>query len=146
MEREIKFRAWDRFRMIHFDTMTIGITKVTKKEPSNPYVYFKNDTFKGSVMLGNHEIMQYIGLKDKNGKEIYEGDVIEFIHPLVVPVKNWRAKVVFDEQTASFGIIGGNTTVKGIIQPFSDWDEPQEDLLQFIEIIGNIHENPELLK
>ena len=73
----------------------------------------------GEVPLNECELMQYIGLKDKNGNEIYEGDVIEW-------PDNHREKVQWYEHFAGFCPSVWNTKV--------------------IEILGNIHENPELLK
>ncbi len=62
--------------------------------------------------------MQYTGLKDKNGKEIYEGDIVEHL-------------------------IGGTLEVKWLNHgwtPFMSWHD-----VEHYEIIGNIYENPELL-
>lgn len=74
---------------------------------------------------------QYTGLKDKNGKKIFEGDIVRYgdtVH-----------KVVFEQRngTAYFGLVYSSIETF----PFDYY----QDLKQ-IEVIGNIHENPELLE
>jgi len=72
----------------------------------------------------NDTVMQFTGLLDKNGKEIYEGDIVRGQHKII---GDWTAKVDF----LATGIWFGGAK-------FSE--------VENYEIIGNIYENPELLK
>ena len=108
MKREIKFRAWDGIRMT---TSGIGTE------------YMK--------------LMQYTGLKDKNGKEIYEGDIFDCIY--YSDGCNHKNEVVWVNQTARFHLKGhGGCQQKFVAQGVFDMTRKA--------IIGNIYENPELLK
>jgi uncharacterized phage protein (TIGR01671 family) len=87
--------------------------------------------------LDEVELMQYTGLKDKNGKEIYEGDILQ--NPIEVEsgAKSFlRFEVFFSEGSLSFRIRDLHTRAK-----YSNRVVP----LSTLEVIGNIYENPELL-
>ena len=118
MSREIKFRAWvtsglDSGYMHNFDMSSDG------------YPRFQWDR----VVLE-----QYTGLKDKNGKEIYEGDVVFFFTEH------------FDKATGGFdGEDEHNAIVEWFDNGFAFMDKVPYDPNIECEVIGNIHENPELL-
>ena len=120
--REIKFRAWD---------------KVHKKmlEPSNVgdmmFSYGQNyDHIKSSDAF----IMQYTGLKDKNGKEIYEGD-------LLLVDERRTVKVYWHDELAMY-----DTKFISDNLPSNFFNELRNlSWKHRTEIIGNIYENPELL-
>lgn len=107
--REIKFRIWD-----------INARKWLKSFNTN--------------LLDIHEfnlakIMQYTGLKDKNNKEIYEGDIVKFLNGIF--------EVIWCNEKASFMLK----------------NKEYKEFLNFIyennnvmEIVGNIYKNPELIK
>ena len=82
------------------------------------------------------ELMQYTGLKDSNGKEIYEGDIVRYEIPWLDNEKVIRL-IKYDE--TFLGFVGGDKEKTYIIL---------YEILEMenIEIIGNIYENPELLK
>lgn len=133
--REIKFRAWDeeRKRMLYFEPL-----KVTwfYEDDYRIDAYEAEGTVigRGGMVHDDYSasspqsiIMQYTGLKDKNGKEIYEGDIILF--------SNNRRHIKFDR--GSFTMYYGDCRMS----PLSDYVVENR-----VEVIGNIYENPELLE
>ena len=126
--REIKFRAWDKenkkmlmVENLHFDEyrnneMSVRTTMYT-------------DYFTPEEMI----LMQFTRLHDKNGKEIYEGDIISNGPE--------RCIVVWVKEYAGF-------MLKLINKEYEDkeWTNPMIDLRNDEEVIGNIYENPGLLK
>ena len=132
--REIKFRAWYK------------ITKEMEylKDTSWPYwgdCILENSDADGTD-TGNYKIMQFTGLKDRNGKEIYEGDILSPGY-----TDDELFVVVFDETKARFAekrVSKNYPTHAGFIMDGSFLRTVLSS--QRIEIIGNIYENPELLK
>jgi uncharacterized phage protein (TIGR01671 family) len=125
--REIKFRAWDKerkdMRQIKLmDWSEWWVSTGSTWERENGLEYGERNSFKNEE-TDRHILMQYTGLKDKNGKEIYEGDIVEWDE------KEWgapnREVVIWD-----YELLSSRRT---------DWK-------QFCEVIGNIYENPELLQ
>lgn len=115
MSREIKFRAWGKNSKEYLGSSSDGFNM---EELSRLAGQFKD-----------WELEQYTGLKDKNGKEIYEGDILETVDKAV------RYIVVWDED--DLGYWGKAITCT----PDFSMDTVDSD----DEVIGNIHENPELL-
>ena len=125
--RELKFRAWDSADKMMYHNIQDGI----KFDDGSCYSFdkFLRNSVGDPDMEDYHRwsIMQYTGLKDARGAEIYEGDILSFVP---VDSKNfgnpYKPFVVFwDEKDARF----------------SDWS-PRDK----VEIIGNIYENPELME
>jgi len=145
--REIKFRAWDGEVMHHFGLQDISAEGAVTGSEHGCF-----DLFNGE-RIG--EIMQYTGLKDKNGKEIYEGDILEFDDYYFEGLGNggtgyseWRRKrgeVKFDN---SMFVVGQDFGLAMIIRDARLEDEHYEfedNELTGWYVIGNIYENPELL-
>ena len=82
-------------------------------------------------------LMQYTGLKDKNGVEIYEGDLIIGVYGRVVDNPHWKANGVGLVEWMPFDKCAGFQTKNPHIDIFDE---------KTVEVIGNIHENPELFK
>jgi len=113
---EIKFRLWDKdYKRFYF----LALTKdgVIKKMPENEPV--------GDIAFPQ----QYTSLKDKNGKEMCEGDIIR------VPENNAQPISVIEKDVS---IDGDGYMISGFHFPFFD--------TKYVEVIGNIYENPELIE
>lgn len=83
-------------------------------------------------------IMQSTGLYDKNGKEIFEGDIITN-GEAVVDVKNHPTLGFYTTPNGVERFFGDNTSIR-------DFNNDVEDFYNVTEIIGNVYENPELLE
>ena len=127
--RKIKFRAWNK-KGVYANTM------VSQDGPDLDGVIYYTATVEGQDIYYNFEdimdkrefiIMQYTGLKDKNGKEIYEGDVLTHESLPVTEIVKWKEQIWTEE---------------GFMTGFGEWWGTADQY----EIIGNIHENPELVK
>lgn len=92
---------------------------------------------------------QFTGLVDKNGKEIYEGDILRGDeYPYNCDgVDNYFVEIVWADNVCGFYRITHkkpNSTVCGISH--GNWSELDKEDIKSFEVIGNIHDNPELLK
>ena len=121
--REIKFRVFDKdYKKMHIvgkdghDSLTCWDGKIQ---------YYNLQNGEGSGEHGSYILMQYTGLTDKNGKEIYEGDIVEcFV--------NGNSYVSF--KGGAYGLIFDYSFI-----PFSD-------VYGEMKVIGNIYEHPHLLE
>jgi uncharacterized phage protein (TIGR01671 family) len=147
--REIKFRIWDGLKMWYPET------KTSDNSFTNLIIFNNPDSIKFGIYdsIYNirycsgeyHDLMQYTGLKDKNGKETYEGDIIkikdfllsnlEYDFPNDDPKETYKdltTVVYFKDGSFCFDIDSDLSAI-----PLSGFDN--------FEIIGNIHQNSELL-
>ena len=88
-------------------------------------------------------IGQYTGLKDKNGKEIWEGDIFKDSSGVLRTIFRVPGGLAFEDNPVAFGY-----DHRSPLYPYSALAESQNEawLYQCCEVIGNIHDNPEFLK
>lgn len=122
MTRPIKFRAWEK-----------------PAEKFAGKMWYDNDLgFIGYCLSFAHkdeyEVMQFTGLLDKNGKEIYEDDIVRIRHPRDVggDFEDTVGRVFYDDELGGF--YHGNSEGR-----------PPKRFWEYCEVIGNIYENPELI-
>lgn len=116
--REAKYRAWHKLTSEMFEVHGISPTAVEERKNGISYAYDRKEVV----------LMQYTGLKDKNGAEIYEGDIVECLIDFGIGDAEIRMEVKF----GGFGINIQHWTFE------HEWSKPV--------VIGNVFRNPELLK
>ncbi|WP_270280882.1 YopX family protein [Enterococcus faecalis] len=125
-----KFRAWDKRENTMRDVAVIHFTKGGKV---NSIEYWKTPSELKSYHVRNLVLMQSTGLKDKNGVEIFEGDLVEHDDNINGTWETFEAcEIVYDVDYAQF-------CFKNDASNFLSY-------YRNLCIIGNIHENPELLE
>lgn len=127
--REIKFRAWDEKEkvMIGNDDIKKGFMNIQASLKLPRQFIAESGLY---LPFGFAEYMQFTGLQDKNGVEIYEDDIIKHFEEIGIVkwyldrfIINWVNEICFYREDLAY------------------WTTERR-----IEVIGNIHENPELLK
>lgn len=162
MSREIKFRVWDKdLKKMHICGENQH-DSISFSYPENEAHYYNLQNGCGSSTdgSGTYELMQYTGLKDKNGKEIYEGDIINYsftdcgeVNTRVLEVYNdginFKTREIYrdywlEKVGGILSIVHGQLNAhKGKTQYLTDISCSS---IYSYEVISNIYENPELLE
>jgi len=135
----------DRFKFRYYDLNTMYNVKMLDIAENEVYITFDESNYGFSMFLikkedfNENKLMQCTGLKDKNGKQIYEGDIVRYYY------KKSKTNPEKPQATENFIVKWcerGNWTLYTT-------DDKESLLLGItlkeIEVIGNIYENPELL-
>lgn len=118
--REVKFRVWDKELNRMCDVIQLGTKDIIVN-------YIEEDDISGYLPIDRFEVLQYTGLKDKNEKEIYEGDIIEYI-------EDGTCEVVYQHDSGAW--MAGNNVI---------WEEIDESGFNPYKVIGSVYENFEPL-
>jgi len=173
MNRTIKFRAWDKEKKEMLKSNDDGTCKVSPEVYDSAFIFIglngevmkyerertRGATFFDAGIQGQHDIdgtngnfilMQFTGLKDKNGKKVFQGDIL----------KVQSAKEDYGEcsyggflkvvaETCGYRLEPFNPTLKEIEDKGEFWDSSSLWHItesKYIEVIGNVFENKELIK
>jgi len=129
MNREIKFRLWDGKKTIYQNERHMFNGVFMQKRPVPQIITV------GSAITNGIQVMQYTGLKDKNGREIYEGDVLRL---------NGGAKDVFGAIGFEDGCFVLEAPWTLPINSFPELKAYTDMVFCEVEVAGNIYENPQL--
>ncbi len=161
--REIKFRGWNS----SMKRMVYDAFSLRKPAPSQHYISC-------STSIAFDEVMQYTGLKDKNGEEIYEGDIVSIEHIYYQGIAQYDSRLeegfrkignyVLKYDDGRFVFSNGLNSLE--IHNFWRWSQEKQfyyatgdfvrendryghfskEYFRFLGLLGNIYENPEILE
>ena len=138
--REIKFRAWHktlkqlrRVSRIDFLKKEVYVLHPNGEERSKPWIF------------ADIAIIQFTGLKDKNDIEIYEGDIVTSDKEDIIPSHDHSK---YEEYTCGMieYVLGGFNICESIVGRTQIEEYIIFDERAALEVIGNIHENPDLIQ
>lgn len=153
MNRELKFRVWSNVKKDWVQNMMLlacidGLPFAHFVELDDEKNLVKHHIYNASNL--ELTIQQYTGLKDKNGKEIYEGDIVKFARTRIESIE--ESPKIFTAKLIELGEDVGEIVYMGFSFCIS-FDHKRYDDIETLgnyphrfEVIGNIYENPELLK
>lgn len=142
--REIKFKAWLKKEqkmatyISHIKSGGDGIWEISVPFDESGIHHYRID-------MDEAILMQYTGLKDKNGKEIYEGDIVCWVTDVVVDSEGGFNRTEPEGQIGKVEFSNGAFWVNGKEFEFYSYGE-QNFLWSELQVIGNVYENSDLLK
>lgn len=148
MSRPIKFRVWDKdYKEMHVCGKNVH-DSMSFNEDGTAY-YYNLQNGEGSGEHGAYILMRYTGLNDRNGTEIYEGDIIQFED---MGEEGYEYKEGYDFTNRAVVVFkNGRYTLdkfmytnSGVLEELDDHEETWL-VIQTSEIVGNIHDHPHLL-
>ena len=138
MKREIKFRAWDNLENRWYEPTFEGyrgkIEEIMLSPRGRLTMRTMTELIDESMFPNRFEIMQYTGLKDKNGGEIYEGDIVRTGEDNIGDPESMIGQVIMREGSWLIE----NEKMQEAIELFSE--------ITSREVIGNIFEDKQLLE
>jgi uncharacterized phage protein (TIGR01671 family) len=158
MKREIKFRVWNKEKKCWYEPiyeaykgnlfdLHLGLSGDINERAFDEHGHER--LTHESVFPDRYELMQYTGLKDKNGKEIYEGDILK--DELCHFKEDMIREIAWDDYNCQYALRRKHITEHSDFEPRKDGYvysimPHKTDFEIGMEVIGNIYENPELLK
>lgn len=142
--REMKFRVWNTLLKEYVPEDIVYLSPdgslLFGSIMMNDAIYIKPNfqKYKDVILEGENIVEQYTGLKDKNGTEIYQGDTCSF-------TSKTGKHVGVVERSGDLASFGLRMIKNNFLYTFSELDTMGIDL-DTLEVVGNIHENPELLE
>ena len=130
MNREIKFRAWIKSQKKIINVY--GFSRDNISETSNDSPCLNENIFN----FNDCELMQYTGLKDIEGTEIYEGDIVLRNETGCEGSYNAKYKVIYKKNSFCLEVLQSYIFKKGTVLC----------VMEECDVVGNIYENPELLQ
>ena len=140
MKRNIKFRAWDNKYKEMVDWYMMCQTAFNRSDFNMMYEILSGSKF-------DFEVMQSTGLRDKYGREIYEGDIVHYLYTPGKKHSNYDQISTIEWKSTGFYLspVRGSTRLSSwlvSVPGASAYDE----INSLFEVIGNIYQNPEFLK
>lgn len=136
MNNRFKFRVWDKIKKRFYNGTNLNLNDYEEVYSDPAGIFFTALHFLQKDE-NQYIIEQYIGLNDKNGKEIYEGDIVQYNQNSSYDNMDFIAKWSDDKLGFIFQSNSGDELLN---------QTPHLNRFKHLEVVGNINETPELLK
>ena len=144
--RLLKFRFWGNFGELNEEEDVCEMEMLYGEK----FCFFESEPINDLFACRNFKVMQFTGFKDFDGKEIYEGDILEYVS--YMRDENKRKEIVeFDEKCGGWYVHKQADTLADVLfkQHNEEWQRKQNykpSTKHKVRIIGNIYENQKLLQ